>query len=253
MLHEPPDAARVVRPVPISPAPFESARKDALGSGAVDRLVDERARRGECDRERSDVSTSTRPSRARASSSHPAPSSMTVQPGRHGEPAAIACASSWHRRLERDSGQHDDPVASRTRLRRGVCRGRFDRLASTPSRGKATSAAVRTSNCVAVRRSAAERTAPSARRRTSGRRRGCAPPRADVRRQVRLTPSLRHAGALDHPRRRRLAVRPDHVHSGQARLRLAEPGEQRVHPLEAEAVLGPRRQRLQPRDVAHQR
>jgi hypothetical protein len=26
-----------------------------------------------------------------------------------------------------------------------------------------------------------------------------------------------------------------------------------VHPLEAEAVLGPRRQRLQPRDVAHQR
>ena len=74
----------------------------------------------------------------------------------------------------------------------------------------------------------------------------------DVRREVRA----RRAGPsraeelLDHPRRRRLAVRPDDVHGGQAALRLAERGEQRAHPLEPEAVARPGRERLEPGDVA---
>jgi len=54
---------------------------------------------------------------------------------------------------------------------------------------------------------------------------------------------------LHHPRRRRLAVRPDDVDRGQARLRLAELEEERTHPLRAEAVVRPRREALEPGDV----
>ena len=54
---------------------------------------------------------------------------------------------------------------------------------------------------------------------------------------------------LDRDRRRRLPVRPDDVDGRVGELRIAELGEQRLHPVEPEAVLGPGAQPGEPGDV----
>ena len=60
-------------------------------------------------------------------------------------------------------------------------------------------------------------------------------------------------GAADRPRdpsrRRRLALRPDDVHRLEGALRIPKPAEQRAHPVGAEAVHGPRRERPEPVQV----
>src|SRR5581483_11098839 len=67
-------------------------------------------------------------------------------------------------------------------------------------------------------------------------------PARDVRRRVR-GPADR---AGDAPGGGRLSLRPDDVNRRERALRIAEPCEQRAHPLRPEPVLGPRRERLEP-------
>ena len=113
-------------------------------------------------------------------------------------------------------------------------------------------AAVIVSNCVAPTRSAAGRMRASAAGRSAGR------PSILIRslhdrtcgESVAPTESpSREQQLLDRDRRRRLPVRPDDVDGRVGELRVAELGEERLHPVEPEAVLGPGAQRREPADV----
>ena len=132
-----------------------------------------------------DVSTSTRPApAARASSSHSGSPSTTVQPGRVTASFSAAIASRVVPSTSVCSSETFVSTTTRVASRTFVASWRPPRpasiaAASTPAVRKATSAAaVSDSNCVAARRSAAERTAPSAALEVGlpRRRRGCAPP-----------------------------------------------------------------------------
>ena len=234
------------------PSPRRSSRPgSATSTCAVDRPAEERLGRGA---RATSPGCATRPaSRARASASHSGSPSTTVAPG------ATTASFSRGDRLARLAEHVGVLERRRSSARRPARRGRSSRRAARRGRPRrprrrrrasansASAAAVSTSNCVAPEPLGR---GPHARDRAlevGGLARRPDPLAPAARRAARCTrrraaPRAR-SSAADRPRRRRLAVRADDVDRRVGALRVAERGEQRAHPVEAE-LLRPRRERL---------
>ena len=265
MLDEPPDAVEVVGAVPDLVRHAARAGPGARPGRARPRRPRVRGRR-QPQRGRAEfeppVRTSTAPApAARASGSH------SGSPRTDGAPwmddrellrrDRLARRAEDVRVLEPDVREHDDAGASST----------FVASWRPPSPASTTAASTfasrerherRRRQRLELRRR--QRARPPAERAASAASRSASAPstrialgpRAHVRREVGADAEAGVAEELlDHPRRRRLAVRPDDVDRREARLRIAERGEQRPHPLEPETVLRPRREALQPGERGH--